>query len=406
MRIRVLLLLCLLVFSLPAQASHGPPAPDELGPWAVGRTPFGVVDPARADRPLLVDVWYPVDPADAVGDPSTYQVLFIFLDSEVALDNPPVADRHFPLVLFSHGNGGLRFQSFFLTEALASHGFVVVAPDHTDNTLIDFLFGDPTDESTLQSALDRPQDLSFLIDVMLSRSSDPSDPFFETIDSRRIGVTGHSFGGFTSLAMVSGITGAIAEQFGLEIPDDFEPIPPDPRVRAIAPIAPASTPLADSELETIDVPTLVLGGTADVTTPLDPEVTRPFELISGRPLYRADILDAGHFSFTSLCDLIQALLDLGIPPELVEDLVGDALEEGCVPALIPIEEAHRLTNLYAVSFLRRHVAGDLRYARFLTRRHARAFEPDVEFFVKRRPFPPLALFFLLLLRWLFGGGLV
>ena len=37
-----------------------------------------------------------------------------------------VADGRFPLVLFSHGNGGIRFQSFFFAAHLASHGYVVV----------------------------------------------------------------------------------------------------------------------------------------------------------------------------------------------------------------------------------------------------------------------------------------
>ena len=41
-----------------------------------------------------------------------------------------VAQGRFPLVVFSHGYGGLRTQSSFLTAHLASWGFVVAAPDH------------------------------------------------------------------------------------------------------------------------------------------------------------------------------------------------------------------------------------------------------------------------------------
>lgn len=47
----------------------------------------------------------------------------------------------FPLVVYSHGNGGLRYVSAFLTEHLASHGFIVVAPDHVGNTAIDSFAG-------------------------------------------------------------------------------------------------------------------------------------------------------------------------------------------------------------------------------------------------------------------------
>ena len=39
--------------------SGGAPA-DELGSYAVGHTMFTVVDSAREDRELLVDLWYPV----------------------------------------------------------------------------------------------------------------------------------------------------------------------------------------------------------------------------------------------------------------------------------------------------------------------------------------------------------
>ena len=39
-------------------------------------------------------------------------------------------DGPYPVVFFSHGSGGIRMQSTYLTVALASHGYVVVSPDH------------------------------------------------------------------------------------------------------------------------------------------------------------------------------------------------------------------------------------------------------------------------------------
>ena len=53
-----------------------------------------------------------------------------YLDAEPALGGP------WPIILFSHGNQGIKEQSFFLTEHLASHGYLVVAPDHQYNTAI------------------------------------------------------------------------------------------------------------------------------------------------------------------------------------------------------------------------------------------------------------------------------
>jgi predicted dienelactone hydrolase len=70
------------------------------------------------------------------------------------------APGSWPVIVFSHGFGGIRFQSYFLTERLATHGFIVIAPDHPGNTLVDFAqLGD--DAAQAQSAIDRPLDILF-----------------------------------------------------------------------------------------------------------------------------------------------------------------------------------------------------------------------------------------------------
>jgi len=333
---------------------RGPLAPpDELGPYAVGRVTFPVVDPARNDRTLTVDAWYPVDPESADGFPfSVYDLVFAGLPSTAAFDGPPVStDGPFPLVVFSHGNNGIRFQSFFLMEALASHGFVVVAPDHAGNTAGDLVLPGPPIPF---QAKDRPLDISLVITRMLEKNDDASDAFFDSLDGIRIGVMGHSFGGFTTMAMATG----------------FQDVPPDPRVRVLVPISPAVGGLSDEQLASVDRPLLVLGGTADITVPVEPSNTRTFELPVARPRYRVDILDAGHNSFTNICDFFDVLLGAGVPANLLEFLLGSA-DEGCGPDLIPIEEAQRLTNLYAVSFMARHLGFDPRYRRYLNRAYAR-----------------------------------
>ncbi|UCE86319.1 MAG: dienelactone hydrolase family protein [Deltaproteobacteria bacterium] len=360
-RLALLFAASLLVLAQGAAAGGRVAQPDALGPWAVGRTTFAITDPARNDRPLQIDAWYPVDPVDATAPPSVYELIGgIGILSEVALDAPPVSSQGpFPMIVFSHGSGGVRFQSFFLTESLASHGFVVVAPDHTGNTALDSIFG--TQDPFEVIAVNRPADVSFLIDTMLAKNADALDPFRGAIDASRIGVSGHSFGGFTALAVASG----------------FGPVPADSRVRAIVPISPASSILSDAALASIEVPAMLLSGTADITTPIDPQTTRPFALLSSQPLYRVDIVDAGHNSFTETCAILEALLGVGIPPEILGFLI-DAAAEGCAPELIPIDEAHRIAQLYAVAFFQRHVAGAKRYKAFLTRGVARD-EPDAEF---------------------------
>src|SRR5262249_61965308 len=101
----------------------------------VGGRPGAV--PAASGRPLGVEVGYP---AEATGPRDRYRVLpgFPLSEQDAARDLPVRAGRY-PLVLFSHGFGGHRRQSTFLTTHLASHGYVVAAPDHTGTTLVDLL---------------------------------------------------------------------------------------------------------------------------------------------------------------------------------------------------------------------------------------------------------------------------
>ncbi len=347
--------------------------PSEPGRFAVGRSTFTAVDDAREGRTLTLDAWYPVDPIDDVGPFSVYDLLFAGIESDVARADVPVSrEGPFPLIVFSHGSNGIRFQSYFLMETLASHGFIVVAPDHAGNTAADPIFGSVDPFPVV--VVNRPLDVSFTIDVMLARNEDPLDPFRGRVHPRRIGVTGHSFGAFTALAMASG----------------FAMIPPDPRVRVIAPISPAAAILSDEELRSIRVPTLVLGGTSDITTPIDPNSVRAFGLPEARPRYRVDIEKAGHNSFTNICDIGDALIGAGLPPALAEFLLG-SLDEGCAPELIGIDEAHQLTRFYAVAFFQRHLAGDPRYSRFLNRGAGRSRGFPVKYFEVPGADPPFGL---------------
>ncbi|MEJ7584180.1 MAG: alpha/beta fold hydrolase [Acidimicrobiales bacterium] len=388
MRKRSALALLVVVFGLvaPIVAVGGAPAsattpeaeasgaellvrPSKIGPYAVGRTTVSMTDPSRSGfepdtfRTLTVDVWYPSDPEQVVGATKSFLDLLVtqaelplaYADTEVSLDGD------FPLVVFSHGSGGIRFQSWFLMEFLASHGFVVVAPDHAGNTALDGLFGTTTPFAV--TARNRPLDVSFVLDQMLASDDTVGDRFENTLDERHIGVVGHSFGGFTALAMEAG----------------YGDIAPDPRVDAIVPVAPAAGPFTDAELSTITDPMLLLGGTSDITTPILNNTTRPWELVSSDRAYRVDIDRAGHNSFTNICDLRDILLDAGLPPDLLEAILANA-EEGCAPELLPIKQVQRITNLYVVSFLQRVLNRDGGYQRFLTRGYARSRDLPVDFY--------------------------
>ena len=362
----------LLLLTLPAAAAPHWEAPDPgtTGPFAVGHSAFDAVDSARGDRTLRVDVWYPAIPG-AAGPPAFYPLLFgLGLTSDVAIEDLPMGDLLFsPLVLFSHGSGGINTQSVVLMETLASHGFFVAAPNHTGNSTFD----GPEDVPFEDSATDRPKDVSFLIDLLLERSFDHADPLFLAINPFAIGVTGHSFGGGTALAMAAGYA---ASAFG--------PVPADPRVRAILPVSGTSGLFSDEELSSIRIPTFFLSGTLDTAVPIDPNTTRPFGLISAKSLYRADVIGATHTHFANICDIADILIDVGFPPDFWPVIGAGALVQPyldtCIPPAFPLDEVKRIQNLYTVAFFRKHLLLDLRYKPFLTEAYALANEPDVNFF--------------------------
>src|SRR5205814_4437024 len=78
----------------------------------------------------------------------------------------------------------------------ASHGYVVVAPDHLKNTLLD------NDTHALPSIVkNRPHDVSVAMDELLRRSGAAGDLIEGMADGARVGVAGHSFGAFTALLL-------------------------------------------------------------------------------------------------------------------------------------------------------------------------------------------------------------
>ena len=308
------------------------------GPYEVGRRTVTIVDPERDDRSLVTDIWYPTDATD--GAATTYSFApGIEYDSEVALDAPPVsADGPFPLVVYSHGSGGQRYVSTFLTETLASHGVVVVAPDHAGNTTIDQFTGAEADRETI--VRDRPLDVSKVLDAVLDGSADRE--ITDIVDAAEIGVIGHSFGAYTTLAVGGGVTAL--------------DIDADERVSVLVPLAPAVGGLDDGDLAAVDVPTMVISGTLDETTPISPNTERVADLVGGL-VTRVDLDGATHQSFTDVCDYTTLLRELEVDASLIE-FVDEFAGTTCDPEVLAIDRAHELINRYAIAFLLAELTDD------------------------------------------------
>jgi predicted dienelactone hydrolase len=258
----------------------------------------------------------------------------------------------FPLVIYSHGSGGLRYISASLTELIASHGFVVAAPDHVGNTAADTLLGTPVGFE--QNAVNRLSDVTGTIDRMLAESTTAGSPFNGTIDGERIGIIGHSAGGATALVSPSGVATSAGT------------VPADDRIDAIVTWAPAAGRLAPEQLAAVQVPVLYIGGTKDDVTPIDPNIVLPWDTVTSRPAYRVDLTDAGHQSFTDVCRIQDYFAQSpSIPAPLVEAVDGYA-EDACPDGFMPIDRAHQLIDRYTVSFLLSQLAGSDAYLPLLT----------------------------------------
>lgn len=328
-------------------------APDAEGAYAAGFTTLEVE--REGLPPLTVEVWYPAVP-ESGDEVDPYEAGGLFFPSEAWRDAPVAPHAApWPVVAFSHGNGGFRFQSSFLTEHLARHGFVVVAPDHEGNTLTSY-----DTSRTAEAATRRPTDVAHAVDALDA----PGVPGL-AVDTARYVVSGHSLGAWTALAVGGGVldlagfesTCTTAPQRACAFFEDQAFVPadvarlavPDPRAVATVALAPGAWYAFGANgggLAAVH-PVLVLGGTADGDLPFDTEIAPTFDRL-GRPRWLGAFQRAGHWAFTELCGLVPAA-----------DCAGEA------GGFLDPEIVQAETRTRALAFAGVHLLGDDRYAPWL-----------------------------------------
>ncbi|HJU17103.1 MAG TPA: hypothetical protein VJ770_11615 [Stellaceae bacterium] len=144
-------------------------------------------DERHDDRIMVMNIFYPAAVADPAVKPTG---LPFFTDLRLYRDAPPaVTATRRPLIMFSHGRGSNGLVYAWLAQYLAARGYIVAAVNHTRaNTYDTSILYLPT------RIWQRPRDISLDITWLTH------DPFWSRyIDPGRIGIAGHSQGGFTAL---------------------------------------------------------------------------------------------------------------------------------------------------------------------------------------------------------------
>jgi predicted dienelactone hydrolase len=272
------------------------------------------------------------------------------------LDNGP-----YPLVILSHGFSLGRTGYAWLAEHLASHGFVVVAPQHyelVDETLSDFW----------RASITRPQEIGVVLDYVEAQSTADGE-FAGLMDTEQIAVVGHSYGGYTALAMAGArididgmeslcataeetndpnawLCGMVlpyvadmAELAGFdEIPEGLWPSWGDDRVDAIVSMAGDAYFFNEAGLSEISIPVMAMGGTADTGTPYAWGTQPTYEYVSSPTKVRAAFEDAEHMIFGATCEALPFFTDIGF----------DAY---CSDPVWNMEQAHDLAQHFVTAFL-------------------------------------------------------
>lgn len=214
-----------------------------------------------------------------------------------------------PVILFSHGLGGSREAKQYLGEFWASHGYVCVHMQHKGSDESIWRDVPPRDRvralkraiKVPANSINRPLDVTFVIDQLEKLNRDPDSPWHNRLDLEHIGLAGHSYGAFTTVAIAGQV---FSDKRGREF--DVR----DPRVDAViamSPQAPKDPAQYDLSFAKIKIPVFYMTGTKD-TSMIQPDVTAddrrvaydhtPGPAEGGPDVYLVTFTDGDHMIFS------------------------------------------------------------------------------------------------------------
>ncbi len=206
---------CAVAHDAPSRPGIDAPELAHLGQYRVGVRTVSVVQRAQVDvlafdpvtgsapkrdRRLQAELWYPAK-VPAAESPETYSGSFPaeppappaqFTIPGIAVRNVPMVVGQFPLVIVSHGYSNAAVAMSWLTENLASKGYVVAAIRHEDPPI--------TDRSKFpELLLRRPLDIAFVAESLQRTLAEGG-----SVDPSRTALIGYSMGGYGVLTAAGG----------------------------------------------------------------------------------------------------------------------------------------------------------------------------------------------------------
>lgn len=354
---------------------------DGPGPHGVGTRRLTV---DTADLP--VSMWYPATEKGLEAPPLSYAyaidmfggggslALAGYRGRAVPGAEPELSRGPYPLVILSPGFAIGSTSYAWLGEQLASHGFVVMAPDHDESL-------DP--RRLWRSTVERPRDVGAVL-AFVDGSVRSGGEFAGLIDEHTVAVVGHSYGGYTALAVAGGrldtngfgaaCTGAserddpivflcdallphVDDMAGLadleSVPSGLWPGRGDSRVEAVVAMAGDAAMFGARGLAGIDVPVLVMGGTADTDSPFRWGTGFAYEHVSSTRKIEVAFEGAEHMVFAGRCETPRRVLTL-VPTAFCSDPAWDR------------ETLQQTAAGYATAFLLAELKGDIEARSSLT----------------------------------------
>ena len=221
-------------------------------------------------------------------------------------------NRPLSLVVISHGLGSDRTSFAYLAKFLVSYGFAVAVPEHPGSNadqIKNLLEGFANDVTPPTEFLDRPLDISYLLDYLEAK-------YKKQINTKSVGIVGQSFGAYTALALAGAELNFrtlddacqnLDKSFNVSLflqclaqelpPEDTITNYRDPRITSAIAINPLTSAVFGKKgISKIDIPTMIVSGSADPVTPALPEQIRPFIWLNSEEKYLALFKGGTHFS--------------------------------------------------------------------------------------------------------------